>query len=85
MRLTALFVATLVFATLALAAGTGRIISSHGVRVVVPSGWQRAQAASAAPVTDPSTLVVVGTAGVRPRHRSARSPRTDFLRELRSW
>jgi hypothetical protein len=44
----------------------GRIISSHAARVVVPSGWQRVQASRAGPVTDPRTLLVVGTAGVRP-------------------
>lgn len=65
MRLIALFVASAAFASLALATG-GRIISSHGVRVVVPRGWQQVQAASPGPVTDPRTLLVVGTAGVRP-------------------
>jgi hypothetical protein len=67
MLLIALFVASLALASPALATSTERIISSHGVQVVVPPGWQRVQAASAGPVTDPSTLLVVGTAGVRPK------------------
>lgn len=67
MRLIAIFLAGLVFASLAAASSSGRIISSHGVRFVVPLGWQRIEAASDRPVTDPRTLLVVGTAGVRPR------------------
>ena len=31
----------------------------------VPAGWHRVQAAGDGPVTDPRTLLVVGTAGVR--------------------
>jgi hypothetical protein len=50
---------------LALLAAT--IVSAHGVRLTVPSGWQRVQAANPGPVTDPQTLLVVGTAGARPR------------------
>jgi hypothetical protein len=50
---------------LALLAAT--IVSGHGVRLTVPSGWQRLQAANPGPVTDPQTLLVVGTAGARPR------------------
>jgi len=57
----------LVSVSLALAGSSGQIISSHGVRLVVPSGWQRIEAAPAGPVTDPRTLLVVGTAGVQPR------------------
>jgi hypothetical protein len=67
MRLIAASLLGLLFASLALAASSGRIIASHGVRVVVPSGWQRVQAASDGPVTDPRTLLVVGTARVRPK------------------
>ena len=43
----------------------GRVISSHGVRVTVPEGWQALRPASGGPVTDPRALLVVGTAGVR--------------------
>jgi hypothetical protein len=44
-----------------------RTIAGHGVRLDVPPGWHRVPAASAGPVTDPRTLLVVGTVGVRPR------------------
>lgn len=44
-----------------------RTITAHGVRFDVPGGWRRVPAALAGPVTDPRTLLVVGTAGVRPR------------------
>ncbi len=67
MRLIAVFLAGLIFASLAAASSGGRIISSHGVRFVVPRDWRRVEAASDGPVTDPRTLLVVGTAGVRPR------------------
>jgi hypothetical protein len=40
-------------------------ISSHGVHLVVPSGWESVKPASDAPVTDPRTLLVVGTHGVQ--------------------
>jgi hypothetical protein len=42
-----------------------RTISSHGVHLVVPSGWESVKPASDAPVTDPRTLLVVGTHGVQ--------------------
>jgi hypothetical protein len=67
MRFAAPLLAALVFASLATASSDGRIISSHGVQVVVRRGWQRVQPADSGPVTDPRTLLVVGTAGVRPK------------------
>jgi hypothetical protein len=67
MRLAATTLLGLPFASLALAAGSERIVSSHGVRFVVPPGWQRVQATSDGPITDPRTLLVVGTEGVRPK------------------
>ena len=42
-------------------------ISANGVRVSVPAGWHRIAAYEDANVTDPVTVLVVGTAGVRPR------------------
>lgn len=42
-------------------------IASHGIEVVVPTGWRRVRPGSDAPVTDPRTLLVVGTNGVRRR------------------
>jgi hypothetical protein len=67
MRLASMLVVTLVFASTAVAVSTGRIISAGGVRCVVPLGWQRVRPADPGPVTDPSTLLVVGTAGVLPK------------------
>jgi len=49
-----------------------RVIVANGVRLVVPSGWQRVPPASPGPVTDPRTVLVVGTAGTSPR-----SPRSS--------
>jgi len=54
-----------VAATVAVAATTGRVVAAHGVELSLPLGWSRVQAASDGPVTDPRTLLVVGTAGVR--------------------
>jgi hypothetical protein len=68
MRLISVMSGVLVLTTVALGCDkAARSISSHGVRFVVPSGWQRIEAAPAGPVTDPRTLLVVGTAGVRPK------------------
>lgn len=47
-------------------AGGRRIVASHGIEVTVPTGWQRVTPAGDGPVTDPRTLLVVGTSGVRP-------------------
>jgi hypothetical protein len=67
MRVIAALFAGLVLAPLGITS-SGRIIASHGVRLTVPaSGWHRIRAASPGPVTDPRTLLVVGTQGVRPR------------------
>jgi hypothetical protein len=54
------------FASLAVGCSSERSISSHGVRLVVPRIWHRIEPASGGSVTDPQTLLVVGTAGVRP-------------------
>jgi hypothetical protein len=68
MRQVTLLLALFLLASLATACSSGRrAISSHGVQVVVPRGWQRIHAASAGPITDPRTLLVVGTAGARPK------------------
>lgn len=65
--LLAVFLAGLVLATVALAGSGPRSISAHGVRLLVPRAWQRVEAASDGPVSDPRTLLVAGTAGVHPR------------------
>jgi len=49
------------------AGASDRVVSVDGVRVSVPAGWQRAEAARPGAVTDPLTLLVVGTRGVRPK------------------
>lgn len=45
--------------------GGGRVISAHGVRLTAPKGWQLVRPASSGPVTDPRTLLAVGTPGVQ--------------------
>ena len=67
MRVISVFLAGLAFISLTAGCSHGRIISSHAVRVAVPPGWQRIQGASDGPVSDPRTLLVTGTAGVRPQ------------------
>jgi hypothetical protein len=47
-------------------ASSPRTISAHGVRVVAPAGWRRVTPAPSA-ITDPVTVLVVGTRGVRAR------------------
>jgi hypothetical protein len=56
------------FAILAVlgAAGVGSAISANGVQVWAPAAWHRVASAGDGPVTDPRTLLVVGTSGVRP-------------------
>ena len=53
--------------TVTAAASDGRVISAHGVRVVVPPGWHRMTEAGDGPAIDPRTLLAVGTARARPR------------------
>jgi hypothetical protein len=48
------------------AAGAPRTIAANGVKVVVPAGWHRVKPAPSA-ITDPVTVLVVGTQGVRSR------------------
>ena len=43
---------------------SGHTLASHGVRVVAPADWSSIRPAQG-PVTDPRTLLVAGTAGVR--------------------
>jgi len=54
----------LVAAANALASDAGTI-RTHGIALSMPDGWHRVRAAGDGPVTDPRTLLVVGTAGVR--------------------
>jgi hypothetical protein len=65
-RLIPVLLFAIVFASLAVGCSSKQSISSHGVRLVVPRIWHQIEPASAGSVTDPQTLLVVGTAGVRP-------------------
>src|SRR5256885_15055043 len=44
--------------------GAGQIVRAHGVALTIPVGWHRVASAGDGPVTDPRTLLVVGTLGV---------------------
>ena len=66
MRLFASLVAVLTLAS----AASGEIATSiraNGVQLTLPSGWHRVASAGDGPVTDPRTLLVVGTVGARPK------------------
>src|SRR4029077_20321259 len=65
MRLLGSVVAALAFASFA-TAGASKVVRAHGVEVTVPAGWRHVASAGDGPVTDPRTLLVVGTNGVRP-------------------
>ena len=67
MRVVGLLLASVVFVSLTTGSSDGRVISGLGVRLVVPSGWERIELAGDGTVIDPRTLLVVGTPGVRPR------------------
>jgi hypothetical protein len=67
MRAISVLFGLLVLTSVAPGCRGARTVAAHGVRFAVPAGWQRIEAAPAGPVTDPRTLLVVGTAGVRPR------------------
>jgi hypothetical protein len=53
--------------TVATAATGTHVVAANGVKLSAPPGWLRVRAASDGPVTDPRTLLVVGTSGVRAR------------------
>src|SRR5581483_6912159 len=67
MRALAAILTALALSTTASAAAHGRIITAHGVRLVVSAGWHQVPSAGDGPVIDPKTLLVVGTSGVQPR------------------
>jgi hypothetical protein len=69
MRTLALLTAGLAVASLASACSGKRTVAARGVRVTVPSGWHVVAPAGTS-VTDPKTLLVVGTEGVRPKTAS---------------
>jgi len=45
----------------------GHVIAANGVQLTAPAGWARVASAGDGPVTDPRTLLVVGTLGAQPR------------------
>ncbi len=47
--------------------GGGETVRAHGVALTMPAGWHRVASAGGGPLTDPRTLLVVGTAGVAPK------------------
>lgn len=63
MRWTAVALTSLALVAASAAAGKLRVVSAHGVQVSVPAGWHRLEPTPSA-ITDPRTLLVVGTAGV---------------------
>jgi hypothetical protein len=65
-RLFALVVPALVWTSVAVGR-SGQTVRAHGVALTVPATWQRVASAGDGPVTDPRTLLVVGTAGVTPK------------------
>jgi hypothetical protein len=52
-------------AAVAVASGGDHVVAAHGIRLTLPPAWDQVRAASDGPVTDPRTLLVVGTTGVR--------------------
>jgi hypothetical protein len=45
--------------------GGDRVATAHGIRLTLAPAWSRIRSASDGRVTDPRTLLVVGTSGVR--------------------
>jgi hypothetical protein len=66
MRLLASGVLALTFAAVANAGG-GQTVRANGVAVTMPLLWHRVAPAGDGTVTDPRTLLVVGTSGVAPK------------------
>lgn len=66
MRLLVTVVVVLAFTSVARGSG-GQIARAHGVALTVPAGWHRVASAGDGPVTDPRTLLVVGTLDARPK------------------
>lgn len=64
MRGLALVLAAFVFGANASAEG-GRVVAAGGIRVTVPGTWQQIAPAGTG-VTDPQTLLVVGSRGIKP-------------------
>ena len=56
----------LVLISILVTAGPAQL-TANGVRVVAPAGWHRVTVVEDPHVTDPRTVLVAGTAGVRPR------------------
>jgi hypothetical protein len=66
MRLFAPFVVVLTLTSVA-SGSIGTAIGANGVQLTLPAGWHRVVAAGDGPVTDPRTLLVVGTVRARPK------------------
>jgi hypothetical protein len=66
MRLFVSVVLALAFTSVANGNG-GQVARADGVALTIPAGWHRIASAGDAGVTDPHTLLVVGSAGVSPK------------------
>lgn len=66
MRLFATVVVVLAFTSVA-SGGGGRTVRAQGVALTMPAGWHGVASAGDGPVTDPRTLLVVGTVRVAPK------------------
>jgi hypothetical protein len=66
MRLLALVLLALVVTSVA-DGGSDQTVRAHGVALTVPGAWHRVASVGDGSVTDPHTLLVVGTAGVTPK------------------
>ena len=66
LRLFASVVLALAFTAVANGGGD-QTVRAHGIALTVPGWWHRVASAGDGPVTDPRTLLVVGTAGVAPK------------------
>lgn len=64
-------IATLAFVSVASASGIGHTIQGDGVRVNAPASWRSIQGLGESALTDPRTVLVVGTKGVSPSYTSA--------------
>jgi hypothetical protein len=67
MRLFTAVVLALALTSVASSSSGHRSVRAHGVALTIPAGWHRVTSAGDGPVIDPRTLLVVGTAGVRPK------------------
>ena len=71
------FTLSVVGLALAALSGATHPIASHGVQMLAPAGWHQVRSAPDAPVTDPRTVLVVGTGAVHTRWSQCQLTRYD--------